>query len=224
MSKRLRRLESKPPHICPSRQLILIPINVEIGINSLCSQPSGYWCSVDIQVRLTEMISSRHLATSLAKAFSISTFKSRMSRMHDFRNSQELPLTSRACTTLVFPITESTCSGKLTLFLQVNNNSNTFSVRTPCCVGECAREMDKWLGVVVQAGLEDNVDEYDVPLLLNISSALVLNDIGEFYGVTIRQVFIITRMCTMRCWILGRGCSGRGSVSRRNSLLSSISK
>lgn len=39
--------------------------------------------------------------------------------------------------------------------------------------------MDKWLGVVMQAGLEDNVDKYDVPLLFDISSALALNDMDN---------------------------------------------
>ena len=59
---------------------------------------------------------------------------------------------------------------------QVKNNSNTFSFLTHYCVAECAKEMDEWLGVVMEAGLEGNVDKYDIPLLFDISGALALND------------------------------------------------
>lgn len=52
-------------------------------------------------------------------------------------------------------------------------------MRTHYCVTECAKEMNRWLGTVMQAGLENNVDKYDVPLLFDISGALALNDMDN---------------------------------------------
>lgn len=39
--------------------------------------------------------------------------------------------------------------------------------------------MDRWLGDVMQAGLEGDVHNHDVPLLFDISSALALNDMDN---------------------------------------------
>lgn len=76
--------------------------------------------------------------------------------------------------------------------------------------------MDRWLGEVIQAGLEGDVHNHDVPLLFDISGALALNDMDDA-AVWRFEKFPSPRRCVTRCWIRGRSCSDHGSGSRRNS-------